>query len=117
MPSGPATASFALPAAIAAHLAHPARRVVCFSGAAELGAANELETAARLGGPIAIVLFEADGTDASSLARQAESLAMSVSRVDGEPRFVEAFARARAAKGPSLIVVRASGLSQTPATR
>lgn len=117
VPSGPATAGFALPAAIAAHLAHSERRVVCFSGAAELGAANELETAARLGAPIAIVLFEADGTDASPLVRQAESLPMSVSRIDGETRFAEAVARARAAKGPSLIVVQAPDLSQTSATR
>jgi len=113
VPSGPATAGFALPAAIAAQLAHPERRLVCFSGAAELAAANELATAARLGAPIAIVLFESDGIDASALVRQAESLPMSTAMVDGDTRFAQAFARALAAKAPSLIVVRPSGVTPT----
>jgi len=113
VPSGPAKAGFALPAAIAAHLAHPERRIVCFSAVAELTAANELETAVRLGAPIAIVLFEAAGSDASPLLRQAESLAMSASMVEGETRFAAAFARALAAKGPSLIVARSSGVLPT----
>jgi len=111
VPSGPASAGFALPAAIAVHLAHPERRIVCFSGAAELAAANELETAARLGAPIATVVFDTDGADASPLVRQAERLSLSAFVVDGEPRFAAAFARALAAKGPSLIVVRRSGVA------
>src|SRR5207253_705197 len=46
---GPATVGFALPAAIAAHLVHPERRAVCFTGGAGFRAAlSELPTAIRL---------------------------------------------------------------------
>src|SRR5206468_1493731 len=41
VPSSLATAGFALPAAIAAHLVHPDRRVVCFTGANELADPSE----------------------------------------------------------------------------
>ena len=57
--SGLATMGFALPAAIAAALAHPRRRVVCFTGDGGLGMAlAELETVARRRLPIAIVVFD-----------------------------------------------------------
>ena len=47
--NGLATMGFALPAAIAAQLVHPERRVVCFTGdGGLLMVASELETAARL---------------------------------------------------------------------
>src|SRR5439155_1226184 len=53
---GPATAGFALPAAIAAHLVHPDRRAVCFTGGtAFLAALSELPTAIRLRAPIVVV--------------------------------------------------------------
>jgi acetolactate synthase-1/2/3 large subunit len=56
--SGLATMGFALPAAIAASLARPDRHVVCFTGDAGLGMAlAELETAARLRAPIAVIVF------------------------------------------------------------
>ena len=57
--NGLATMGFALPAAIAAQLVHPERRVVCFTGdGGLLMVAAELETAARLALPIAIVVFD-----------------------------------------------------------
>ena len=60
--NGLATMGFALPAAIAAQLVHPDRRVVCFTGDGGLMmVASELETAVRLRLPITIVVFN-DGT-------------------------------------------------------
>ena len=56
--NGLATMGFALPAAIAAQLVHPHRRVICFTGDGGLMmVAAELETVARLGLPIVIVVF------------------------------------------------------------
>jgi acetolactate synthase I/II/III large subunit len=56
--NGLATMGFALPAAIAAQLVHPDRRVVCFTGDGGLMmVAAELETVARLRLPIVIVVF------------------------------------------------------------
>jgi len=56
--NGLATMGFALPAAIAAQLVHPARRVVCFTGDGGLMmVVSELETVARLRLPIVIVVF------------------------------------------------------------
>jgi acetolactate synthase-1/2/3 large subunit len=57
--NGLATMGFALPAAIAAQLARPQRRVVCFTGDGGLMmVAAELETAARLGLPVLVVVFD-----------------------------------------------------------
>jgi acetolactate synthase-1/2/3 large subunit len=57
--NGLATMGFALPAAIAAQLARPDRRVVCFTGDGGLMmVAAELETVARLRLPIVIVVFD-----------------------------------------------------------
>jgi acetolactate synthase-1/2/3 large subunit len=56
--NGLATMGFALPAAVAAQLVHPDRRVICFTGDGGLMmVASELETAARLRLPIVIVVF------------------------------------------------------------
>ena len=56
--NGLATMGFALPAAIAAQLVHPDRRVVCFTGDGGLMmVVAELETVVRLGLPIVIVVF------------------------------------------------------------
>jgi acetolactate synthase-1/2/3 large subunit len=101
------TTGFALPAAIAAHLVHPDRHVVCFSGPNELAAAaNELETTARLAARIMVILYEVDGTDASPLMRLAQSIGLSVAAVDHDAAFSQAFGRAFTAEGGSLIVVR-----------
>jgi acetolactate synthase I/II/III large subunit len=100
-------AGFALPAAIAAHLAHPDRRVVCFTGPNELGpAVSELETAARLAARIIIVVNEVGGTDASASMRLAESVGLFVSAVDDEASFSRALGHAFTAAGGSLVVVR-----------
>ena len=56
--SGLATMGFALPAAIAAALARPDRRVVCFVGDGGLGMAlAELETVSRLQLAIVVIVF------------------------------------------------------------
>lgn len=56
--NGLATMGFALPAAIAAALAHPDRRIVCFVGDAGLGMVlAELETLARLQLNVTVVVF------------------------------------------------------------
>jgi acetolactate synthase-1/2/3 large subunit len=102
----PASAGFALPAAIAAHLVHPERRLVCFTGPDELRAANELEAAMRVAAPIAIVVFEAAGSDASPSLQQARNLRLPASAVRDEPRFAQALEQAQAQTGPSMIVVR-----------
>ena len=105
--SGLAPSGFALPAAIAAHLVHPDRRVVCFTSTAGLtAAASELETAARFGTPVVVVVFDDGAADASALMRRGESIGISVSAVDSEARFAQALGRALAATGPSLIAVQ-----------
>ncbi len=56
--SGLATMGFALPAAIAAALARPNRRIVCFVGDGGLGMVlAELETLGRLNLPVSVVVF------------------------------------------------------------
>jgi acetolactate synthase I/II/III large subunit len=56
--NGLATMGFALPAAIAAQLVHPERRVLCLTGdGGFMMVASELETVARLRLPITIIVF------------------------------------------------------------
>jgi acetolactate synthase-1/2/3 large subunit len=56
--SGLATMGFALPAAIGAAYARPGSRVVCFTGDGGLGMCiGELETLARSGLPVTVVVF------------------------------------------------------------
>lgn len=56
--NGLATMGFALPAAIAAQLVHPDRRVLCLTGdGGFMMVAAELETAARLRLPITVIVF------------------------------------------------------------
>jgi acetolactate synthase-1/2/3 large subunit len=56
--SGLATMGFALPAAIGAGVADPTRRIVCLTGDGGLAmCAAELETLARLGLPVTVVVF------------------------------------------------------------
>jgi acetolactate synthase-1/2/3 large subunit len=62
LPSGLALDGFALPAAIAAQLAFPERRAVCFTDIRGfMVAAGELETVARLRLPLAIIVFDDGG--------------------------------------------------------
>jgi acetolactate synthase-1/2/3 large subunit len=98
---------FALPAAIAAHLAHPRRRVVCFTDTAGLtAAARELELAARLAAPVVIVVFDDAAPNVADLMRMAESFGVSVSAVESEPIFARALSGALGIAGPSLIAAR-----------
>jgi acetolactate synthase-1/2/3 large subunit len=124
--SGLATMGFALPAAIAAALARPGRRVVCFTGAGGLMTAlAELETAARLGLPLIVVVFDDAGPSlirgeqaprgmtreglmdgAAAFADVARGLGVAGLVADGELAFKEAVARALAASGPVLVDAR-----------
>lgn len=71
--NGLATMGFALPAAIAAALAEPKRQIVCFSGDGGLGMVlSELETVARLGLWITVVVFN-DATLSLIQLKQRES--------------------------------------------
>ncbi len=102
----PATAGFALPAAIAAHLARPERRVVCFTAATGLvAAASELETAMRLRAPIVVVAFGERTSGAPDLVRLAQSFGVPAFAADGDARFGEAMSRALRVGGPALIAV------------
>jgi len=104
---GLATAGFALPAAVAAHLVHPDRRVVCFTGMEGLAAATpELETAARIGARIVIIVFSESASDVADLTRLAGSFRMTSFGPDSAAQFPQALGRALGAAGPSLISVR-----------
>ncbi len=103
---GPATTGFALPAAIAAHLVHPERRVVCFTGAPGLVvAAPELETATRLKAPIIVVVLSASAPDAPDLIRLAQGFEVPAFAADSDARFSEAMSRALRVSGPAVIAV------------
>ena len=106
--NGLATAGFALPAAIAAHLVHPDRRVVCFTSTAGLtAAATELGTAARLGAPIVVVAFRDAAVDASDPVRLARSFGVASSAADGAETFAAALGRALRGADPAVISVLA----------
>jgi acetolactate synthase-1/2/3 large subunit len=124
--NGLATMGFALPAAIAAQLVHPGRRVICFTGDGGLMMAMaELETAARLEVPVVIIVFDDGalsliqikqaqrGFDGSStrytgldLAAVARASGLTAFRADDERGFRSAFLSALAAPGPTLIDAR-----------
>jgi len=104
--NGRATAGFALPAAIAAHLVHPDRRIFCFTGTDGLAAAaTELETATRLGAPIVVIVFGASTSAAPDLMRLAQGFGVTALAADSEARFGEALSRALRTAGPSLVAV------------
>jgi acetolactate synthase-1/2/3 large subunit len=102
IPNGVATLGFALPAAVAAALARPERRVVAVGGAegfAAMGA--ELGTAARLGTPIIAIALNHDGATAWAAAARAVGVAPVTCADEGA--FRAAFAGAWAARGPVAI--------------
>jgi len=124
--NGLATMGFALPAAIAAQLVHPERRVVCFTGdGGLLMVASELETAARLRLPITLVVFDDgalsliqvkqeqkgyadtamrhEGPDLAALARAFGLVAFAASDEAGLQR---ALISALGVAGPTLIAAR-----------
>jgi acetolactate synthase-1/2/3 large subunit len=126
---------FALPAAIAAQLVSPERRVLCFCGdGGLLMAAGELETVARLRLPVVIIVFDDGapsliqvkreqkghqggslsygGTDLAALAR---SFGIEAFTAEDEAGFRSALLSALAASRPALIDARidASGYRRT----
>jgi acetolactate synthase-1/2/3 large subunit len=124
--NGLATMGFALPAAIAAQLAHPERRVICFTGDGGLMmVAAELETAARLRLPIVVVVFDDGalslieikqeqrgfegapmryaGPDLAALAR---AFGLRAFVATDEETFRSGFFSALAAPGPTLVDAR-----------
>jgi acetolactate synthase-1/2/3 large subunit len=124
--NGLATMGFALPAAIAAQLVHPERRVVCFTGDGGLMmAVAELETAARLRLPVLIIVFD-DGAlsliqvkqeqlgyeggslryEELDLAAIARSFGLTALVADDERGLQSALFAALAAPGPTLIDAR-----------
>jgi acetolactate synthase I/II/III large subunit len=101
---GPATAGFALPAAIAAHLVHPERRVVCFTGGEGfLAALSELPTATRLRAPIVVVALADGSVDAPELVRVGQRFAVPSAAADSEASFAQALGKALRTDGPTLI--------------
>jgi acetolactate synthase-1/2/3 large subunit len=125
--SGLEPSGFALSAAIAAQLVYPARRVVCFTERhALLAVAAELETVARLGLPITIVVFglsdealpeadrEAETADTpnpapTDLLGLSRAFGISAVRVAGEDAFRSALFSALAAPKSTLIDARTEG--------
>jgi acetolactate synthase-1/2/3 large subunit len=124
--NGLATMGFALPAAVAAQLVHPGRRVVCFTGDGGLMlAVAELETAVRRRLPLMIVVFDDGalslirvkqqqramagdpltyaGPDLAALAR---SFGMPAWSVGTEDALREAIVRAQESAMPALIAAR-----------
>jgi acetolactate synthase-1/2/3 large subunit len=131
--NGLAAPGFAVPAAIAAQLVHPGRRVVCFTDVAGLLAtAAELDTAAGLGLPVAIVVLDArplerpdalrspdpttPGRRGPDVARLAQALGAAAFSALDEAAFERAFVQALAARGPSVIDARvdASAFERLP---
>jgi acetolactate synthase-1/2/3 large subunit len=124
--SGLATMGFAVPAAIAAALARPGRRVVCFTGDGGLGVAlAELETIARLALPVTIAVFNdsmlsliaikqaRSGQGGSSavcyrptnFAALAGSLGMPAERIETRDELFRAFTESLRRSGPTLLDV------------
>ena len=124
--NGLATMGFALPAAIAAQLACPERRVLCFTGdGGFMMVAAELETAVRLQLPITVIVFndaalsliavkqEQKGYESASMryagpdpAALARAFGMPARTVTDEPGFAAALGASLAASGPTLIDAR-----------
>jgi acetolactate synthase I/II/III large subunit len=123
--NGFAGMGFATPAAIAAKLVHPERKVVTVQGdGGFLMNAQELETAVRLGTDVVIVIWENQqfgsivwkqekkfddhfGTDFQNpdFVKLAESFGMPAWRCESAEDFPERLRRALAADAPSLIVL------------
>ena len=122
--SGLATMGFALPAAIAAGLLSPTRRVVCFTGDGGLGMClAELETLARLNLPVTVVLLDdatlsliaakqRPGADGGAnavryreidFAQVARACGLPATRVGDRPALRAALGQARDSAGPMLV--------------
>ncbi len=117
-PNRLATPGFALPAAIAAQLVHPERRVLAFMTLEGLmRVIAELETAARLGLPILLVLLSA--AVSGELPAVARGFGFSTHEATDARTARQALVAALAANGPALVAARAAapGGCQTGAGR
>lgn len=124
--SGLATMGFALPAAIAASLARPDQRVICFVGDGGVGMVlAELETLARLSLPVTVVVFNdsslsliqikqratgqggrgAVGYGATDFATVGRGFGIPSYRVEEQQQLDDALAHAVDCDGPSLVDV------------
>ncbi|MGH7277356.1 MAG: thiamine pyrophosphate-binding protein, partial [Candidatus Rokuibacteriota bacterium] len=124
--NGLATMGFALPAAIAAQLVHPERRVLCFTGDGGLMmVAAELETVARLGLPLIVIVFDDAALSlirikqdqrgmagdaltyrGPDLVALAQSFGLAAFGAEDERGLRQALARALATEGPTLVDAR-----------
>ena len=125
--SGLATMGFSVPAAIAAALARPGRRVVCFTGDGGLGMSlGELETISRLDLPITLVVFNdsrlsliaikakpqgnggdnAIGYDSTDFAAVARGYGLAAEQVASVAELDTALAESFARPGPTLVDAR-----------
>jgi len=133
--NGLATMGFALPAAIAAQLCHPDRRVVCLTGDGGLMmVAAELETAARLALPVIAIAFDDRSLSLIEIKQEQKGYAGASMRYAGpelaamarafgwrafdaasETELGRALTAALAGAGPALIAARidASGYRRT----
>ncbi|MEX2147143.1 MAG: thiamine pyrophosphate-dependent enzyme [Candidatus Rokuibacteriota bacterium] len=106
IPNGLATFGYALPAAIAAQLAHPQRRVVAFAGAPGLLAgAGALATAVARALPIVVVACN-DTRPAHDVAAFARAAGAAVHAADSEESFRKAFYEALTARRPAVVDAR-----------
>jgi acetolactate synthase I/II/III large subunit len=105
--SGLGAPGFALPAAIAAQLAHPDRQVICFTDAdGLLRSAGELETASRLGLPIAIAVVADGARPDVDLLALARALGVAGRAVATEAELRASLAQVLARREAGLIAVR-----------
>jgi acetolactate synthase I/II/III large subunit len=105
-PSSPPRPGFALPAAIAAQLVYPDRRLVCFTGPTGLlNTAAELETAVRLHSPV-VVLFLADAGSAVDIEALARSVGLDTEEAADEASMRRALSAALGDDRPAVIHAR-----------
>ncbi|HUG37620.1 MAG TPA: thiamine pyrophosphate-dependent enzyme, partial [Candidatus Limnocylindrales bacterium] len=103
--SGGGVTPFGLPAAIAAQLCHPDRRVLCVASASGIAGESELETLARLGVPIVVTAVIAGGRpDGLDARARACGLRFLVAESDGQAQ--RALLAGLAGPGPTLIGAR-----------
>jgi acetolactate synthase-1/2/3 large subunit len=106
IPNGLATFGYALPAAVAAQLAHPQRRVVAFAGASGLLASSHgLATAVARALPIVVIACN-DTREAHDVTAVARDAGAAVHAADSEESFRKAFYEALAAHRPVIVDAR-----------
>jgi acetolactate synthase I/II/III large subunit len=110
VPALPALPGFALPASLAAQVARPQARAVCFASARQLvGAAGEFDTLARLALPVLVLMGGGpDEGAAEAPPRSAQRAGWMVMVAHGETALRMAIERALSATRPALVDVRES---------